>query len=390
MLTFSAPVTPTGAPGITRQWMRDDGDGFVPFGVGGPSQPVNIPTNATASIIRIRLRATITVDGRESDPAYSEIATIRVVPANCTAACGCTGVCAPNCSCATPLLPCCDDGCICDGSCATVNCSCVYNFTDGGRSYIRCGVGFQRIIDNIVAGSAWPDEIRLVASIEIDSTFSDSFANRLYGDGHTITINSNGGIFASILTMGVVENLSIIANIPGGDIAGAVTNRNYGQIINVHVISGSISGNTVGGIVGINFGELHNNRVESGVIIEGQGTGPRVGRIFGHNYNINPDHVTGNYPSINQTMALLCLAAEPVAEPMPEPEDDGIHIKKPEEGEPEDDEPEDETPEDGDEPDTDEPDTDEPDTDEPKEDESKYNSPYYYGPVEDKFDLELY
>lgn len=96
----------------------------------------------------------------------------------------------------------------------------------------------------------------------------NAFDGHFDGRGNTLTVSGTHGIFG--VNSGVVENVKTVADISGGDVAGAIANVNRGEVINC--ISSGVVGATecAGGIVGINGGIVRVCKSTAIVSVDGE------------------------------------------------------------------------------------------------------------------------
>ena len=185
---------------------------------------------------------------------------------------------------------------------------------DGGTTYI---------VSSLAALEAWATEMKndpaqnlnctLAADIDLagkEWTPIPGFTGTFDGNGKTITglnINqsteSNVGLFASILEVGTVKNLTLDdVNITAGSNVGAIAGENRGTIENCSV-SGSVTGSTVesyvGGITGKNQGTItacHSSATVEGIAYVGGVAGQNNASITAC-YSTGSVTATGNNTS---------------------------------------------------------------------------------------------
>ncbi len=97
-------------------------------------------------------------------------------------------------------------------------------------------------------------------------TQENMFKGHFDGNGHTLTLKGDSGVFGC--NAGHVSRLNVSADVTGAQIAGGIAAFNYGTI-RACKVSGSVSAITAGGIVGVNAGNVEYCRGNAVITADG-------------------------------------------------------------------------------------------------------------------------
>lgn len=130
---------------------------------------------------------------------------------------------------------------------------------------------------------------------------STRFSGSFDGDGFIIqgliinrTNSTYSGLFGSVASSGIIENLGLVSPVIFGDsLVGGLVGFNEGRISKSYVSNGRVSGSTyVGGLIGQNYGTLENSYFNGGEIKAGQY--PCGGLIAFNNGLLNTSYFVGD------------------------------------------------------------------------------------------------